>query len=135
VDGSFRHRNNMSHSINVVASAKLPDRDHRGLKDTVIDMVTLGRHIGADAPLLPVCQFARREGGFCHVHGFARDWARRTRPGNDASAEEKERAQRLRSANCFSSANVRCPLSAPAAEALGVQLAARFVFPSRRVLF
>lgn len=104
-----------------MAAVKLPERDHRGLKDVVIDMVTFGRHTKRDAALLPMCALARN-GGFCHVHGFAKDWGETVRPGEGASEEEKDAAWRRRNGNCLSCANGRSTGSSPASEALGINL-------------
>lgn len=120
-DGSYRNRNHASHGVNVIVSGKRMAPDDRGLMDGVIDQVTFGRHIGPDAPLQPVCALSRKSSrGCCHVHGKPEEWAKLTRPSEGASPVEKEKAQRLRNANCYSSTCLRSPLSAPATEPLGI---------------
>lgn len=47
-------------------------RDHRGLMDSVLDQVTLGRHIGKDAPLQPICALSRTK-GVCDFYGKEKD--------------------------------------------------------------
>ena len=95
--------------------------DFRGLRDTVIDHITAGRHIGAGAPLELICALSRNRGN-CNVHGKVVDWNQHTKPGSAASPEDIEAAENLRRGNCFSCTGVRSPLSAPATEPLGVQI-------------
>lgn len=120
-DGAYRNRNHSAHSINVLCSVKLRERNSRGLLDSVFDMVTFGRHVGPNARLDPVCA-SSRNGGNCKVHGEARDYAERANPPAGSSAAARELGQRLRNANCYSSTCVISPHSAPGTEAVGVQL-------------
>lgn len=72
MDGSFRNRNHKSNGVNVLTSVKLMSPDHRGLMDTVLDMVSFGRHTGEDAPLDTIRPIAR-DGGECYLHGKLED--------------------------------------------------------------
>lgn len=119
-DGAYRNRNHNAHGINVVCSCKLREKNHRGLRDNVFDMVTFGRHVGSNARLDPVC--ARSRVGACTVHGDAKTYHERAHPPKGSSEAVREKAQRLRNANCYSSSCVISPHSAPGTESVGVML-------------